>query len=393
MGYVADLVENASDAALAVDGDQRIMAWNDRASTLLGYSAPEVIGRFCHEILQAVLPGGEPLCHPGCEASLCFGRCQSYAVHTCSVRCHDGGWRRVGIASLTISAQGRGGESTSAAAILFLRPKTSFEEKDDAPRSPRVRIFTLGRFALAVGARGLAVERWDRKQSLTLLKYLALHVDQTVHRGRLIDLLWPDADEETGRERLKVVVYSLRKKIFDAGAGKNIVEFLDGAYRLRRDAVWIDHLAFDELVARGRGFEAQGRSEAAFESYEQARHLYRGDLLGEELYADWCSEERERLRETYLDLLMRLRRFYAARNDHEEAVQICRVALIHESCRESFHRALMESLCRLGRRRAAIEQFHRCRRILDEELAVEPSSETWALYETISSVRKARSVF
>ncbi len=55
------LIDYASDAAFAIDGSCRIVAWNYRARRLLGYTRREVIGERCSDVLQAVLPDGEPL--------------------------------------------------------------------------------------------------------------------------------------------------------------------------------------------------------------------------------------------------------------------------------------------------------------------------------------------
>ena len=71
-----DLTELASDAAFAVDGGLEIVAWNDAAQRLLGYVPGEVIGHHCSDVLQAVLPEGQPLCVPGCEGDRCFRRHQ-----------------------------------------------------------------------------------------------------------------------------------------------------------------------------------------------------------------------------------------------------------------------------------------------------------------------------
>lgn len=61
---VSQLLEGASDAAFAIDDHHHVIAWNQSAEKLLGYTPDEVIGRRCAEVLQSVLPGGEPLCMP-----------------------------------------------------------------------------------------------------------------------------------------------------------------------------------------------------------------------------------------------------------------------------------------------------------------------------------------
>lgn len=381
MADVRELVDLASDAAFAVNKDLRVVAWNRGAEAILGRTPGEVVGRHCYDILQAVLPGGEPLCTPGCEGGSCFRRGQPFAVHSCRARHRDGRWVSVSISTVVMPQRVRALRTDSAVALVFLRA-----QQEGLPRTPldrSLRIFTFGRFGLVAGERGLPVEKWERKQALTLLKYLVTHLGRSVHRDLLIECLWPDVDESQGRERLKVTVYFLRKQLRSAGVREGIVTRVGPAYVLRREAVWVDSEAFEALVAEGSALERRQRPDDALRCFEEAQNLYRGDYLEEDLYADWCAEEREQLRQIYLEMLSCMAERYAGRGDYARAAQVCRTALVREPCRESFHRALMEYLVRLGRADGAVAQFHRCRRILTEELGVEPMPETQRLYRKI----------
>ena len=256
------------------------------------------------------------------------------------------------------------------------------EESQSLPEAP-LHIFTLGRFGLAARGRRLVVENWKRKQALTLLKYLAANPGRAIHREILIEHLWPEADESHGRERLKVTVYFLRNQFRDAGIREDVVVTAGKTYTLAREAVWVDREAFEDCVAKGFERQRLGQWDQALDEYEQAQHLYRGDYMEEDVYADWCAEERERLREIYLEALAGIVDCHAERGHFAEAVQVCRTALVRDPCRESFHRSLMEYLVRLGRTDWAIAQYQNCRRILGRELGVEPMPETQRLYRQI----------
>ena len=131
--------------------------------------------------------------------------------------------------------------------------------------------------------------------------------------------------------------------------------------------------------------ERRGRPKDALVCFEKAERLHKGDYLAEERYADWCAEERERLREIYFDVLGHMVDGYFAGGDYERAVQFCRLALAREPCRENFHRVLMICLLRLGQRDRAIAHYHRCRRMLKADLGVEPAPETERLYRELFS--------
>jgi two-component SAPR family response regulator len=258
------------------------------------------------------------------------------------------------------------------------------EERHVQPPSPQtLQIFTLGCFGLTVGGRGLAIEKWKRKQSLTLLKYLVIHVGRPVHRERLLDCLWPDIDESRGRGRLKVAMYYLRCQLRATGMDEDVVQTAGDTYKLRRETVWVDVEVFEKLFAEGCALQRQQQWGEALRCYQEVQPLYRGDYLEEETFADWCAEERERLREIYLELLAGMAECNAERGHYAEAVRVCRMALIREPCRESFHCALMEYFVRLGRPDWAVAQFRHCRRVLDREFGVEPMPETQHLHQQI----------
>jgi DNA-binding SARP family transcriptional activator len=264
---------------------------------------------------------------------------------------------------------------------VFLREKEETHVR--SPPHGALQIFALGSFGLAAGGRSVAVERWKRKQAVTLLKYLVTQLDRPVHRERILDCLWPDVDERRGWGRLKVTIYYLRRQLRTIGMGEDIVRTVGHAYLLRRDAVWVDAELFEKLVADGRTLQDQRRWEEALRCYDEAQFLYRGDYLEQDVFADWCAEERERLSEIYLEMLARMAECHAKSGHYMEAVQVCRKALVRDPCRESFHRALMKYLVRLGRPDWAATQFRRCQEVLDRELGVEPMPETQRLYRQI----------
>ncbi len=381
MDRVRDLVDLASDAAFTVDEHCQIAAWNQKAEQLFGYAPHEVIGRNCAEILQAVLSGGEPLCGHNCEAFRCFQSCQPCGVPSCRIRRKNGDWATVGISSLVMPKRDRESCADSVIAVVFLHEGEQ-GHKQALPHGT-LQVFTLGCFGLTVGGQSIALEKWKRKQAVTLLKYLITQVGRPIHRERIIDILWPNVDESRGWERLKVTMYHLRRELRAIGMGKDILKTVGSAYLLRRDAVRVDAETFESLIAEGWALQRRQCWDEALRCYNEAEHLYRGDYLEEDAYADWCAEERERLRELYLEMLADMAQCYAQRGHYAEAARVCRTALVREPCRESVHRTLMEYLVNLGHPDWAMAQFHICQRILEQELGVDPMPETQTLYQQI----------
>src|SRR5262249_31619547 len=74
----------------------------------------------------------------------------------------------------------------------------------------------------------------------------------------------------------------------------------------------------------------------------------------------------------------------------ESAVETALKLLTLDPLHEPVHRVLMQLYVDLGRRGAALRQYHRCARTLQHELGTEPETETKALYGEILRTRSSR---
>ncbi len=382
-----DIVEFASDPAFALDGDMRVSGWNAGAADLLGYSAAEANGQRCGEVLQAFYPTGEPLCSMMCEGRSCICIGEKWNIGSCKIRHKNGEMISAGISTLVIPSEARGQDENDAVAVVFLR-EAGWANPKLVGMQP-LRIFTLGHFGLAIAGKGLEVDSWKRQQAVLVLKCLVSQLGRPVHRERLIDWLWPDADMARGWQRLKVTISFLREKLRKGGASVETIETVGQSYILRRDAVWVDSDAFGDLVAAGRRALKNGDVSEARSRFEEAQSLYRGDYLEDEPYVDWCAEERERLREIYLEMLDGMAKCFAHEGLFMEAAQICKTALYHDPGREIFLRTLLENLVNLGQTDWAEAQFNTWRRNLYEEYGLQPTRETMRVYSTLIGERVA----
>lgn len=263
-------------------------------------------------------------------------------------------------------------------ALIFLS-RVDSASAVGASGDPRLHIHTFGRFAISHRGCCLPLEQWPRKQAIQLLKLLAAHAGRPLHRERLIEHLWPDADADAGWTRLKVTVHFLRQRLRESGFSQEAIITTDASYLLRLDCTSIDAVAFEDLAREGRVHQRAGRVAEAIHAYEEARRLYRGDYMEADLYSDWCAEERERLCELYIELLNGLAELHFSRGEYAAAAQDCHTALVREPCRESVYRRLIRSYIAMQRLEKAVQQYRRCVDVLQSELGAEPSPETVAL--------------
>ena len=117
--------------------------------------------------------------------------------------------------------------------------------------------------------------------------------------------------------------------------------------------------------------------------YQAALKVYQGDYLQDNPYADWCSEERERLLDVYLRTAIRLAHLLSARRQWEEVLAVSHAILAHDACWEEAYRLMMTSYIELGNRAQALRAYQRCLEKLESELGTGPSLTTIRLYEEL----------
>ncbi len=383
-GGMPDIVEHASDPAFELDEALRVVAWNRRAEALFGRPAAQAVGWRCYEILRANLPGGEPLCGPDCHGGTCYRQAVPFGVAECVVAAEGAAPFRAALSSLILPAA-RAVPGRTRRVLVFVHPLDRPAAGAALPQPFRIHL--LGPFAILRDEHPVALERWQRRAALVLVKLLAMRRGQPVHGDVLIEHLWPGAEAAAGRQRLKVAAYYARHEL----GSRTLIEHGDGGYALARGEFWLDVAAFEAHVAAGVRHARAGQDAEASAALGDALALYRGDFLEEHLYDDWCAEERERLRELYFDAAARLAAGLRRQGRLEEAERTCRRALAREACREAFHRQLMEVLIDMGRLPEADQQFRSCRAILLRELGVEPLPETRRVFDRVQAARTARS--
>ncbi len=225
---------------------------------------------------------------------------------------------------------------------------------------------------------------WHTQQAKQVLKILLLARGRPVASDRLIEWLWPGANPTTTSTTLRSTVHALRRALEPDRAprvpSRYVVTRSPGYAFVADEDTWVDLYVFEELLAQAERTRHPGHKRRLL---NQALNLYRGDLLEEDLYADWAIVERERVRERYLDALLDLAELHAASGELDRAIAACRRALARDEYREPVYRALMRYQVLAGDVAAALNTYERCRTMLQEEFGAEPAPQTRALYEAI----------
>ena len=266
-------------------------------------------------------------------------------------------------------------------------PAAPAEPRADAgpgdEQAPDVRAYCLGRFEVWVGQT--LVADWAGLKCRTLLKLLLAAHPAAVPAPRLMDALWPGVEEELARQRLHTAISDLRRTLRAAAPERaSLVVSQGGAYGLDpQAAVWIDVQEFDRAWRTAQQYAQVGRQDEAEETLRQAVALYRGEYLEEDVYEDWPTEQRERLKSAYLTLLTRLCQWAFAAQDYEGCLSWGRLTLECDPCREDAHRLLMRCYSRLGQRATALRQYRQCVDALRRGLDALPEPETEELHRRL----------
>ena len=230
----------------------------------------------------------------------------------------------------------------------------------------------------------------DRARAL--LAYLAIEADRLHRREALATLLWPDDREASARQNLSQTLTRVRQAIGDYDATPPFLQITRPTLQLNRTApITIDLLDFQHLLAVCANHEHSdlAQCDTCVERLVSAIELYGGPFLeGTQLadsapFEEWVLLVRQQAQNQLLGALDTVTIYYAAKGDHRLAQQYAARQLVIEPWRESAHRQLMGALVEAGQRGAALAQFESCRRLLGDELGVEPEAATIDLVEKI----------
>ncbi|MEV7171935.1 BTAD domain-containing putative transcriptional regulator [Streptomyces sp. NPDC093224] len=223
--------------------------------------------------------------------------------------------------------------------------------------------------------------RINGRRQATVLSMLVLYADRVVSVDTLVDAVWPDSPPATARNQIAICVATLRKTFKQAGVTDLLVTSPPG-YLLAKGEHRVDVQEFLERAEKGRDAARRGRAEEACTLFEEALSIWRGSALdetpGSRLEAEAVRLEQMRLTlvEERAGLMLQLGRHRALTGELAELV--ARHPL-REQCREH----LMLALYRSGQRAEALDVFLNGRRLLTEQLGIEPGPGLRQLHDLI----------
>ena len=244
-----------------------------------------------------------------------------------------------------------------------------------------VRLYLTGRLAVE-GPGGIAdATTLPGRQGVRAVCALGLAGNSPLRREQLAAALWGDEPPPSWDNALSAVVSKVRTALSDIGLdAATVLPVVGGCYELRLPpGSWIDVEVARNRLDRAEGALRTGDADTAWSEATVATSVLRRPLLpGEE--GDWLRTAREDLRDAHVRALQVVASAWREKGDGVLAVRAAREAVRLAPYRESSHRVLMQAHLAAGDRAEAVRSYEQLRRMLRDELGIEPSRETEAVY-------------
>ncbi|HEX7305086.1 AfsR/SARP family transcriptional regulator [Lentzea sp.] len=247
-----------------------------------------------------------------------------------------------------------------------------------------VRVSLLGALAATLDGQELTL---GPPRQRAVLAVLALRANHVVSRSELIDAVWGDDPPASADNGIHTYVAGLRR-LFEPGrasrAPSSVLLSTDSGYLLRLPPGSSDAALFRTyLDEAGRLRDDPAEALSAF---DRALGLWRGIAL-DGVPGPFAAVERARLAELRLTAVeQRAALMLSVGREAEVAAELTTLVSAHP-LRERLHGLLMSALYSGGRQAEALAVFSDLRRLLVEELGIEPGPELRRLHEQLLAGR------
>ena len=240
-----------------------------------------------------------------------------------------------------------------------------------------MRLLILGPVTVLSDGRPVHI---DRAQRRAVLAYLLLRANQAVTTDQLIDALWGPAPPATAKRQIFAAVSALRRAL--RAAGHDPITSTGGAYRFTATEDQLDLLAFWQHRDRARQLARDGETEAAVAALRAGLHLWGGTPLGG-VSGVFVEQARTHLEDQRLGARETLSELEIALGNHHAVVAELGDLVAAHPFREKLAGLLMLALYRSGRPADALATYRNIRRMLSDELGIEPGTALSVLHDRI----------
>ncbi|MGF1236980.1 AfsR/SARP family transcriptional regulator [Streptomyces sp. 2-6] len=216
----------------------------------------------------------------------------------------------------------------------------------------------------------------------TLLAVLLLRPNTPVSVDRLTEALWEQEPPLHFKTVVQGHVSRLRALLAAHGAREYGIELAThgAAYELQMPESLVDAHRFEELVGLAR---VQRQPADTVRMLREALACWQGPALTGTVRSGPLEAAAAGLEDLRLSAVEALAEAYGQLGEHGRAAAVLRTEAVAHPLRESLAAALMLALGRSGRQSDALNWYHRTRRLLSDELGVDPGEALTDAYATL----------
>ncbi|SMB99234.1 ATP-, maltotriose-and DNA-dependent transcriptional regulator MalT [Thermanaeromonas toyohensis ToBE] len=254
----------------------------------------------------------------------------------------------------------------------------------------KLGIKALGELQVYRGPQKVSSKEWRRDKAKRLLEILVTYRGSLLAKEKLMEMLWPEKEEERADSNFKVTLVALNNVLEPRRPGGTSYFIIreGNRYGLRTgEDVEVDVDIFIQKVKTGLEYLSKGKKVLAQEFLEEAIALYAGDYLEDALYEDWAALERERMRDLYLSANDGLARIYLEQEDYYRCLYVCGQNLKVDPCWENAYRLMIQCYGKLRQKTRAVQVYQQYKEAVRKYLGIRPSGEILNLLkDTISQI-------
>ena len=242
-----------------------------------------------------------------------------------------------------------------------------------------LKIHTFDRFQIVKDGEPIRFSGKAQKKPLELLKVLIAYGGIEVSVEQIIDALWYEADGDMAHSAFSTTLNRLRNLI----SIKDAIRLQAGKIALDQNYCWVDVWAFDRTLNEAEALWAKSQKEEVIALYEKAISTYKGHFLAEETEESWMIPLRERLKNRFLNAILKLGKCREEEGAFEKAIECYKNGLAADSLEEQFYQRLMLCYENLGHHAEAIKVYRLCKDTLNKVFEIGPSHKTEEIYKNI----------
>jgi DNA-binding SARP family transcriptional activator len=209
---------------------------------------------------------------------------------------------------------------------------------------------------------------------------LALNTNSVVSRDDLIDDLWGSSPPATAAGSVHTYLSGLRRAL--AGLGEPLTSSGSG-YALQLAPEQLDARVVEQLAAQAQASRAQQDPASALTAFDEALACWRPGSVLSGLPGPFAAEHRAWVSDLRLSLLMERAELLLELKRPANAADQLRGHVPANPYDERLRALLMTALRQSGRTVDALAQYQDLRKLLVEDLGIDPSAELQALHSSI----------